>query len=208
MSAPDRLGPDRLRQALGSLMIGRAIVVLDETGSTNDVVADRARTDAPEGLVVFAETQTAGRGQRGNVWHSCPYKGLYFSILLRPGLPVGESARLTDWAAASVGSAIEQNCSVPTRVKPANDIYVGDKKVAGVLVEMRAQPGEAHLAIVGIGINVNQAPADFAAELKDRATSLAMLTGRIVDRHSVTIAVLRELDRTYPEIYAATSGRG
>src|SRR3954468_5297336 len=114
---PDRLLLVHPPEALWSRAIGRALNLLQQTGSTNDVIAGAASDGAPEGLVVFAEEQTAGRGQRGNVWHSSAGKGLYFSILLRPGLPVRESPRLTDWAANCVASAIEKSCSVTTRVK-------------------------------------------------------------------------------------------
>src|SRR6266550_8148887 len=102
MLAADRLSAAKLRAGLGHRTIGREIIVLDETTSTNDVVLQMANGGAPEGLVVFAEHQTAGRGQRGNVWESAAGKGLWFSVLLRPQIPLTDSIQLTSWAAACV----------------------------------------------------------------------------------------------------------
>ena len=195
--ARDRLQGDRLRAGLSSVKIGREVVVLEETGSTNDVVREMAEKGSSEGLVVLAEHQTAGRGQRGKRWESSPHKGLWLSILLRPAIPVGESARLTSWAARAVASTIEKSCNLKATIKLPNDIYVTGRKVAGVLVEMRAQPQVDHLAILGVGLNVNQAPEEFPEELRDQATSLAIATGRLQDRTELAIALLQNLDRSY-----------
>ena len=89
MTTFDALSADKLRADLGSVVIGRDIDVLNETTSTNDSVLERALPITPEGLVVFAERQTAGRGQRNNSWESATGKGLWFSILLRPKIDIG-----------------------------------------------------------------------------------------------------------------------
>jgi BirA family biotin operon repressor/biotin-[acetyl-CoA-carboxylase] ligase len=191
------LDPEALLRALGSCTIGREIVVLDETTSTNDSVLERATPSAPEGLVVFAEHQTAGRGQRNNRWESSTHKGLWFSILLRPKIDIAESPRLTAWAADAVAQTIRDAVSLMATVKAPNDVQIDGQKVAGVLVEMRAQPNAPHLAIAGIGINVNHAPEDFSEELRARATSLAIALDRQVDRQDFAVKLLRNLDRTY-----------
>ena len=82
-------------------------------------------------------------------------------------------------------------------VKPPNDVYIAGKKVAGVLIEMRAQKHAPHLAVIGIGINVNHGVADFSNELRERAVSLSILLGRAIDRSALAVALLRELDRSY-----------
>ena len=186
----------RLRAALGECIIGREIVVLAATTSTNDAVLQRG-ADVAEGLVIFAEHQTAGRGQRSNVWESAPGKGLWFSILLRPKIDISDSARLSSWAAESVAATIRQQFALAAAVKPPNDVYVGGKKVAGVLVEMRAQLHAPHLAVAGIGVNVNHAPDDFSDELRDHAASLAMFLNQQLDRQNLATALLRNLDTTY-----------
>jgi BirA family biotin operon repressor/biotin-[acetyl-CoA-carboxylase] ligase len=196
------LDPRFLRKALGDCLIGRETVVVEEITSTNDFVLERAHSGAPEGLVVFAQHQTAGRGQRANRWESAAHKGLWFSVLLRPKIGVAESARLSAWAATVVAETIGDELDLVAVVKPPNDVYVGDKKVAGMLVEMRAQKNAPHLAIVGIGLNVNHAAEDFPEELRMRAASLAMLLDRQVDRGKLAIALLRALNLSYKTTFA------
>ena len=205
MSPVETLGclvADELHTNLGRTIIGREIIVLEQTGSTNDAVLEVAR-DSKEGLVLFAEQQTAGRGQRGNRWESPARKGLWFSILLRPKIDINQSAQLTVWAAKAVSDSIQKEFFLETSIKLPNDIQIDGRKVAGVLVEMRAQERAPHLAIAGIGINVNQSLQDFPEKLRDRAISLAVALGREVDRQKFAIAVLRNLDRTYRETFAS-----
>jgi BirA family transcriptional regulator, biotin operon repressor / biotin---[acetyl-CoA-carboxylase] ligase len=195
----ERLAADEMQAALGSAVIGREIIVLDQTGSTNDAVLQIATPNSSEGLVLFAEHQTAGRGQRGNRWESAAAKGLWFSILLRPRIEINRSPLLTAWAVETISEVIENEFSLKTTVKLLNDVQIDGRKVAGVLVEMRAHEKALHSAIVGIGINVNQALEDFPKELQSRAISLAIALGRQVDRQNFAIALLRSLDRSYRE---------
>ena len=191
------LDPDKLRQNLGDCVIGRQIVVLNQTTSTNDSVLQRTSRDTPEGLVVFSEHQTAGRGQRNNRWESRPGKGLWFSILLRPEIEIAESPKLTMWTAKTIAETLQHQFAVAATIKAPNDVQIDGRKVAGVLVEMRAQRQAPHIAIVGIGINVNHASEDFPEELRSRAISIAMALHRAVDRAELAVAILRNLDRSY-----------
>jgi BirA family biotin operon repressor/biotin-[acetyl-CoA-carboxylase] ligase len=195
MLATDRLSATELRDALGQCTIGREIVVLDQTPSTNDVVLQMAEGGAPEGLVVFAEHQTAGRGQRGNIWESAAGKGLLLSLLLRPKIAISDPAQLAQRAAQIVAAIIQGQFYLTATVKLPNDIYIGDRKVAGVLVEMRAQARAPHLAVVGIGVNVNQMPHDFSEGIRQHVTSLAIALGGPVDRNTLAITLLRNLDQ-------------
>ncbi|KAF5407042.1 MAG: Bifunctional ligase/repressor BirA [Candidatus Udaeobacter sp.] len=200
---PDGLVAEELQADLTSGVIGREIIVLEQTGSTNDAILQIANANSKEGLVVFAEHQTAGRGQRGNRWESAAGKGLWFSILLRPKIDLASSPQLTAWAAEAVSGAIQNEFSLTPTIKPPNDVQIDGRKVAGVLVEMRAQEKAAHLAIAGIGVNVNQSREDFPKELQSRAISLAMALGKQIDRQSFAVALLRNLDRTYREKFAS-----
>jgi BirA family biotin operon repressor/biotin-[acetyl-CoA-carboxylase] ligase len=195
----DRLVADEMRAALGSVLIGRDIIVLDQTGSTNAAILQIATPNSSEGLVLFAEHQTAGRGQRGNRWESAAAKGLLFSILLRPRIQINRSPLLTAWAAETISGVIENEFSLKTTIKLPNDVQIDGRKVAGVLVEMRAHEKARYSAIVGIGININQALEDFPKELQSRAISLAIALRRQVDRQNFAIALLRDLDRSYRE---------
>lgn len=199
----DRLVAEELQAGLGSAVIGREIIVLEQTGSTNDAILQVANANSKEGLVVFAEHQTAGRGQRGNRWESAAGKGLWFSILLRPQIALASSPRLTAWAAEAISGAIRNEFSLAPAVKLPNDVLIDGRKVAGVLIEMRAQRKAAHLAIAGIGVNVNQSPEDFPQKLQGRAISLAMTIGKSVDRQKFAVALLQKLDRTYRETFAS-----
>jgi BirA family biotin operon repressor/biotin-[acetyl-CoA-carboxylase] ligase len=198
----DRLIAEELQAHFACATIVRQIIVLEQTGSTNDAILQVATGNTTEGLVLFAEHQTAGRGQRGNRWESVAAKGLWFSILLRPEIQIHDSARLTIWAIEAISDVIRTELSLQPAIKLPNDIQVHGRKVAGVLVEMRAQEKAPHLAIVGIGINVNQSLQDFPRELQSRAISLAMALQQPVDRQKFAVALLRNLDRTYQARFA------
>lgn len=190
------LDPEALRRALGDQLIGREIFVLPETTSTNDVIAQMS-ADHAEGLVVIAEKQTAGRGQYGRRWESVPGKGLWLSILLRPTIAVADSARLTTLLAETISRTIADELALAPRIKPPNDIFLGERKVAGVLVEMRVGPDGHHFAVAGLGLNVNHATTDFPPELREIASSLFLALGRPVDRFAFTTALLRRLESEY-----------
>ena len=201
MTSPDALSAEKLRADVDPVVVGREIVVVDETTSTNDFVLERTSSATPEGLVVFAERQTAGRGQRSNSWESAASKGLWFSFLLRPKIDIGDSTQLAEWAARTVAETISKEFALPATVKLPNDIIVAGNKIAGVLVEMRAQKNAPHIAIVGIGVNVNHQSEDFSEELRACAISLAMALDRQVNRHQFAVALLKNLDRSYREAF-------
>jgi BirA family transcriptional regulator, biotin operon repressor / biotin---[acetyl-CoA-carboxylase] ligase len=196
-----RLSEAEIRDALTGCTIGREIFVLETTTSTNDSVLERTSPSTPEGLVVFAEHQTAGRGQRSNFWESAAGKGLWFSFLLRPKIDIGGSPQLAEWAARTVADTISKEFALPATVKLPNDVIVAGKKIAGILVEMRAQRNAPHVAIIGIGVNVVHQSHDFPEELRPRAISLAMALDRAVDRRQFAIALLRNLDASYRKVF-------
>ena len=115
----DCLAADELQANLGRTIIGREIIVLEQIGSTNDAILEMAR-HSKEGLVLFAEQQTAGRGQRGNRWESPARKGLWFSILLRPKIDINQSTQLTAWAAEGVFDSIQKEFFLETASQPAD----------------------------------------------------------------------------------------
>jgi len=212
----DQLIADQLKSELPNVVIGREIIVLQQTSSTNDAILQvispqEAAVSVPasvtEGLVVFSEHQTAGRGQRGNRWESAAGKGLWFSILLRPEIHLSNSGRLAIWASEAIADVIRMEWNLEPAIKLPNDVQLFGRKVGGVLVEMRAQDKAAHIAVVGIGINMNQCRDDFPAELQDNALSMAMALGRQVDRQNFAVALLRNLDLTYREKFACSRGR-
>lgn len=133
------------------------IEFLESCSSTNTILA--ARHDAPHGTVVATHTQTAGRGQRGNSWEAEPGKNLTFSMLLRPTcLPAAHQFELSMVVSLAIADAIDENLpnGVKTTIKWPNDIYIGEEKVCGILIENRLAGMNVEQAIAGIGINVNQ----------------------------------------------------
>jgi BirA family biotin operon repressor/biotin-[acetyl-CoA-carboxylase] ligase len=197
LSTPDRLTADDIKAQLKSRLVGSEILVFEETASTNDVVEHLAKSGAREGLVVFAESQTRGRGRRGRAWTSPRGKGLWFSVLLRPELPPTAAGRITVAASVAVARAIRQSCGVDARIKWPNDVVVNGRKLAGILTELRAEADEILLAILGIGIDVNCQQEDLSGELESIATSLELQTGSAHDRVALAAQVLADLDVCY-----------
>lgn len=191
----DRLIAAELRAGVEGSRIGKEIVVVEEARSTNDLAWEAADRGALEGFVVFAERQTAGRGQYGRRWESAPYQGLWLSVLLRPALTLRESPRLTSLLADIVTATITEETGCVAAIKPPNDIYVAQRKVAGILVEGRIASDGSYMAVAGIGVNVNQSIDDFPQELRATAGSLAMAAGRKIARDRLAIVLLRNLEK-------------
>src|ERR1017187_10039654 len=140
VSAPDALHADDLLARLGKTkVIGRDIRVFEQTTSTNDVIEKLARDGVKEGAVVFAESQTKGRGRLGRKWISPGRKGLWFSVLLRPDLRPQEATQLTVASATALARAIKIETGLSPQIKWPNDILIRGKKVAGILTEMSAE---------------------------------------------------------------------
>ncbi len=199
VSSPDRLIADDLLSRLDEASLLREIVVFEKTGSTNDVAARLGQEGAPEGLVIFAEKQTSGRGRLGRRWEAARGLGLLFSLLLRPELPLRDWTRLTTWAAVAVARGIEDAAGPGFRaaVKWPNDILTDGLKIAGTLIETQIDAGGRPFAVAGFGVNINQEAADFPAALQGKAGSLRMALGRSLDRQGVAAAILRRLDAAY-----------
>ena len=201
LNAPNVLHADDLISRLGATqVIGRDIRVFQETTSTNDVIEKLARDGVKEGVVVFAESQTKGRGRLGRRWLSPAKRGLWFSVLLRPDLRPQEVTRLTVASATALRRAIELQTGLKPEIKWPNDILIGGSKVAGILTELSAELDRVKYLILGIGVNVNLNPGDFPAELRRLATSLKAELGQPVSRPELAVAILRELDHDYARI--------
>jgi len=197
-SAPDLLHADEILSLLGPVeVVGRDLRVFRETTSTNDVAEKLARDDVREGVVVFAESQTRGRGRLGRTWVSPPGKGLWFSVLLRPDVPPQAVTQVTVAAATALSRAIRQQTDLPVEIKWPNDILIEGRKAAGILTELSAELDQVKHVVLGIGVNVNLNAADFPPEVRRLAISLKLAAGRLVRRADLAAEILRELDRDY-----------
>ena len=195
---PDGLIAEELQADLASGIIGREIIVLEQTGSTNDAILQIANANSTEGLVVFAEHQTAGRGQRGNRWESAAGKGLWFSILLRPKIDLAVRRNSPRGRPKPFPMRFKTNFRSHLRLNLQTTCKLMDQD-GWRLGRDASQEKAPHLAIAGIGVNVNQSRGDFPQELQSRAISLAIALGKQIDRQSFAVALLRKLDRTYCE---------
>jgi BirA family biotin operon repressor/biotin-[acetyl-CoA-carboxylase] ligase len=201
LTAPDLLHADDLLSRLGKAkVIGRDIRVFQETTSTNDVIEKLARDGVKEGVVVFAESQTRGRGRLGRKWLSPGQKGLWFSVLLRPDLRPQEATQLTVAAATALVRAIALQTGLKPEIKWPNDILIRNRKVAGILTEMSAELDHVKHVILGIGVDVNLNPGEFPPELRKLATSLKIETGGTTSRSELAAAILRELENDYARV--------
>jgi BirA family biotin operon repressor/biotin-[acetyl-CoA-carboxylase] ligase len=173
---PDILTPDMLKQRLKGSLFGKRIFHFFKTDSTNRVALELGHAGEPEGAVVLAEEQTAGRGRAGRVWHSDRGTGIYVTLLLRPKLAPVQAPLLTMMAGLSAHSAMQALTGLTVDLKWPNDLIIRGKKVGGILAEMHAEPSQVRFVIVGIGLNVNQ--DKFPGELASIATSLRAETGK------------------------------
>lgn len=195
-AVPDVLHADDLLSLVArNHVIGRDTQVFQETSSTNDAVERLARDGVSEGVVVFAESQSKGRGRLGRKWVSPARKGLWFSVLLRPNLRPQDATQLTVLAATALARALRQHAKIVPAIKWPNDILVGERKLAGVLTELAAEIDRIRYIILGIGVNVNI--AEFPGELREAATSLRIETGHPMRRAELAASILRELDEDY-----------
>jgi len=195
----DILVAEAIRDRFGATQparIGHDIEVLDETDSTNLEILRRAEQGADEGLVIFAERQTQGRGRLSRQWHTFAGEALAFSLLLRPELPPQRIPEVPLVAACGLYRAIA-GFAPEVRLKWPNDLLHEGKKLAGILTEMRAEPGRVHALVVGIGLNVRAPAAGWPANITQPVTDLASAAGREMNRHDLAAACILELDRTY-----------
>ncbi|MEW5920644.1 MAG: biotin--[acetyl-CoA-carboxylase] ligase [Bacillota bacterium] len=205
---PDLLYPLELGERLHTQVIAPLssyIHYLPHTDSTNNVLKSMAEEGAPEGTVVVAECQETGRGRMGRCWSSPAGKGIYLSILLRPTIPPQNTSPLTLLAAVAVCSGIR---AVLPRLSPGikwpNDLLIGERKVCGILCEIKAEMDLVHYLVAGIGINVNTNLEDFPIPLRSTATSLRLANGGgEVSRLAVAAGVLQHYDELYREYMEA-----
>ncbi len=194
-SQPDLLDATAIQSGLSTHFLGRNIVVLEETDSTNEEAKRQGAAGASDGTLCLAERQTGGKGRLGRSWSSPPGAGVWMSLLLRPQLAPQEATLLTLIAGLSVCRAIRRLTGCGAMIKWPNDIVIGRKKVCGILTELAADMEQIHYVVVGIGVNANL--SEFEGELKKKATSLLLETGEKIDRAALIWAVLEEFEACY-----------
>jgi len=177
---------------------GHHIEYFAETGSTNAVAEELARGGAAEGTVVIADAQTRGRGRLGRSWSSPPNLNLYLSLLLRPAIAAEDAPKLALVAGLATAETVQRWCP-RVQLKWPNDVLIDGRKIAGLLAEMGMVDDRLGHVVMGIGVNLNIALADFPEELRDKAGSLAVATGGSVDRVVFTDHLLTCLETRYEQ---------
>jgi BirA family biotin operon repressor/biotin-[acetyl-CoA-carboxylase] ligase len=191
---PCRLSMGHITDRTAGSRFGGSYRYYDEIESTNAETKSLANSGAPEGTVVIAEAQTAGRGRLGRRWTSPAGKGLLFSVLLRPALPMSDAHLLTLAIACAAADALESLVATQVKIKWPNDLFIGDRKVGGILLEVAGEQDEVDWVVAGIGINVNTEYSELPVALRRTATSLKIAGGEPVDRSELLARLLLALD--------------
>jgi len=196
---PGILNLRRIREELKPRRIGRCIEHLTSTGSTNDEAWNALKRRGADGFVVLAEHQSAGKGRLGRAWLAPRGACILCSLLLVDRRNELSSSKLVLITAIAVYDAIVQVAHLRPTIKWPNDIMVDRRKLAGILIESRTTDDGGNAYVAGIGINCLQHRAHFPRELADKATSLEIEGLHPVDRSSVAVALLEELDSRLSE---------
>jgi BirA family biotin operon repressor/biotin-[acetyl-CoA-carboxylase] ligase len=163
--------------------IGWDICYFEEVDSTQRVAAELAQEGAGHGTVVIAERQSAGRGRLGRAWHSPAGVNLYMTVILRPRMPLAEVSQLSLVAGVAVAEALERIAAGLVALKWPNDIWLGKRKAGGIIAEAVTDPSQGlRCVLLGIGLNLNLGLNDIPPELRGKATSVLIATGRECDR--------------------------
>lgn len=197
VKTPEKVSADEIRLGLKTEFMGQNIYYEETVDSTQKIAHRLSMENAPEGTLVIADEQLQGKGRLGRSWHSPKYTGVWMSIILRPDIPVGKTPQLTLLTAVAVVQAIQEITGLEPRIKWPNDILLNGKKVTGILTELQAEADKVHAVIVGIGINANQKTEDFPLEIRSKATSLFIESGKKVNRSELIRAVLAKLEKLY-----------
>lgn len=195
VSLPDILSYEEIKEYLKTDFMGRSIYYFNSIDSTNKKAKEVAQ-DEQEGTVIIAEEQTAGKGRMGRSWVSPKGKGIWMSLILKPTMEPMKVPKLTLIGAAAVYKALE-NMGIKAQIKWPNDVLIDGKKICGILTEMSGELNMVNYVIMGIGINVNLDEKDIPDQLKDKATSLKISTGKEINRKELTANILNEFEKLY-----------
>ena len=199
LSAPDLLCETEIRRWLTTKEMGRKLEIHELLDSTNNRAKALAAEGAPHGTAVIADSQTGGRGRRGRSFFSPEHSGIYLTVILRPSCTPEQASLLTSMAAVATARAIEKTADADVKIKWVNDLYLGNRKICGILSEAGMNMESGQLDHVAVGIGVNTARMAFPPELQEIATSVGNETGTVPDRNRLIAEILNELEKLYDE---------
>ena len=194
--ASDMLLPEEIREGLTTLILGRKdIHHLRETVSTNTTAKELAANGAAEGTLIVSEMQTGGKGRLGRKWFSPFGEGIYLSFILRPAVSPAEAPKMTLMAAVAMAEALHSGTGLHVSIKWPNDLLLGGKKLAGILTEISTEMDAVDYVVIGLGLNVNT--ASFPSEIREKATSLLIETGKTHARSELIRGFLKWFEGYY-----------
>ncbi|MFC3038907.1 biotin--[acetyl-CoA-carboxylase] ligase [Virgibacillus xinjiangensis] len=199
LSFPNKLSTNTLQWGLHTKWLGRQTIHRDSTPSTQLVAHQAAREMAEHGTVVIADEQTKGRGRMDRSWYSAKEKGIWMSIILRPGIQPHLAPQLTLMSAVALADALRTHTGTTPLIKWPNDLLLSGKKTAGILTEMQAEQDQIQYVVIGIGLNVNHQEADFSGELSDKATSISLETGKTWSVIGLVQDILTSFEQSYEQ---------
>lgn len=195
IASPDLLNRSELLPLLKTSIIGKNIIHFDDVDSTNIKAKELAQKDIEDGSIVIAETQTLSSGRFNRKWFS-PSGGLWFTLVLRPTIPPTEAPKITQIAAASIYKTLK-SFNINTTIKWPNDILLNDKKLCGILAEMKCDMDRVHYLILGIGMNINIDESAFDESVKCIATSLKLQYNKQFERKEILAGFLNNFEILY-----------
>ncbi len=192
--------PEKLKKSLAGKFFGHKIYYFSETGSTNDEAFSLGLDGAPEGTVVIADSQNKGKGRMQRVWHSPSGANIYTSVILKPQIPLSKASQIPITAGVTVAEIINYYCPDKARLKWPNDVLIGEKKICGILTQVKMKANAIDFIVLGIGINVNLSREQFPQDIKKIATSLAIETGYKISRLELIISLYENLVKCYKQL--------
>lgn len=188
--------PSRLSQETSGLRIGQPLLTLESVPSTNTYALDRLPS-LDHGTVLLALNQSKGKGRLGREWRVPPGKSISLSIVLKPTIQPDQLTLLTQLTAAALCRSLKSYGD--SKIKWPNDILVDGKKVAGILIESHFEQTSLQGVVVGVGINTNLVLEDFSDELVEKASSLRLLSGQLIDPSALILSFLSQFNALYEE---------
>jgi len=195
----NKLLPYEIHKELRTQFIGKKIRYLEKTPSTNAIgkqLCNEEDVEKLDGTVIIAEEQSGAVGRMGRVWIS-PGGGIWLTIILKPGIPVDHVFMITMAGSIAIARAMRREFEIGALIKWPNDIFIGNKKVAGLLLELAAEADTVHYCLLGIGVNVNIHLNNFAPALQKDITSISAEVGHDVDRAVFLARILKEFESRY-----------
>lgn len=197
LHSPDLLSAEEMKNSLSTKILGSDIKYFTTTDSTNNQAKKLALDGAVDGTIVISEEQNGGRGRLSRSFFCPKYKGIWFSVILRPDFLPQEAPKCTLLAAVAVTKAIYDVTGVKVGIKWPNDILYNGKKLVGILTEMSAEMERINYIVLGIGIDVNISVEETPEDIRDIMTSLSQITGKKVSRLELLNKLLYHLEQLY-----------